>query len=334
LYLFNGCVSVFGALRTPAYQAAVSSIVNNAQYTKAVGWMGLSKNAAALSGPLLAGTLMGIAGLEIILVFNLLASFLGAVLILHAFRDVQKQSAESTRTARGLMRGVVRNMMLGIAFFRTEPLMLGLLGYVIVQGALLSLASLMVTPLVLASHSEQQLGVIYVCASLGGLAGVGLLVVGPDPSRLMPLLLLADAVLSLAVLMIGLVDSTFLYCLFGFLAITTASMAEGCCNVLWLRKIPSARRASVLALIGMVSTITMTAVIYGGGVLADRFLEPALMPGGALASSLGSVLGLGKGRGIALLFIGSGGVGLTLCVATLLYPRMRRIDLLVSDAVV
>ena len=43
---------------------------------------------------------------------------------------------------------------------------------------------------------------------------------------------------------------------------------------------------------------------YGlAGPLADGIFEPLLQPGGALAGTLGRVVGVGPGRGIGLLFM-------------------------------
>lgn len=52
--------------------------------------------------------------------------------------------------------------------------------------------------------------------------------------------------------------------------------------------------------------------------LATSAMEPLLMPGGALASSVGVVIGVGPGRGIALLYITFG-----LCIALTAVVSLR-----------
>ncbi len=56
-------------------------------------------------------------------------------------------------------------------FFRSEPLRLGLL-----VDSLLTLCSVMLTPLVLANNGSNQLGIIYMSAAFGRLASLSLLI--------------------------------------------------------------------------------------------------------------------------------------------------------------
>jgi hypothetical protein len=70
------------------------------------------------------------------------------------------------------------------------------------------------------------------------------------------------------------------------------------------------------------------------GFLADRIFEPLMLPGGALATSIiGEFIGVGKGRGIGLMFLLS---GLLLWLASALayaYPRLRNVESELPDVV-
>lgn len=61
------------------------------------------------------------------------------------------------------------------------------------------------------------------------------------------------------------------------------------------------------------------------GPLADRVFSPLLMPGGALAGTVGAVLGIGEGRGIGLMFITAGGLYVAFSCMGLAYPRLRNL---------
>jgi drug/metabolite transporter (DMT)-like permease len=67
------------------------------------------------------------------------------------------------------------------------------------------------------------------------------------------------------------------------------------------------------------------------GPLADVLFEPLLRPGGALASSVGAVIGVGKGRGSGLLLAVLGLVLMACAVAGLFSPRLRRTEREVPD---
>ena len=132
--------------------------------------------------------------------------------------------------------------------------------------------------------------------------------------------------LSICVVAIGLATGATLYCLLSFLAIAAACMADGSSNTLWMRKAPASHKASILALVHMTTVFTKAGALLGGGLLVDHLLEPAMAASGALAQVLGPWLGVGKGRGIALLFVASGCIGLVLSLAALAWRRTRRID--------
>jgi len=56
----------------------------------------------------------------------------------------------------------------------------------------------------------------------------------------------------------------------------------------------------------MVSYLGSVAAFAVAGFLADRIFNPLLEPGGLLADTAGLIVGTGRGRGIALLFVLSG----------------------------
>ena len=62
------------------------------------------------------------------------------------------------------------------------------------------------------------------------------------------------------------------------------------------------------------------------GPLADGVFEPLLQEGGALADTVGAVIGVGPGRGIALLFIILGGLSIVFTLIAFMYPRLRNLE--------
>ena len=64
------------------------------------------------------------------------------------------------------------------------------------------------------------------------------------------------------------------------------------------------------------------------GPLADYVFEPALAAPSSsfLSSLLGPILGYGKGRGVAALFMALGGTNAAFAAAGLMYSPLRRVD--------
>ncbi|KPA99535.1 MULTISPECIES: MFS transporter [Pseudomonas] len=327
LYIFNCLASIVSAFRKPAYQAAVNSIVAPDKFTRASGLMGISKNASALVAPLLAGAIMAHAGLVTILAVDLITFCSGTLLVIKAFSHLRQSCERPDSPAKGtVLHGAMGNVAAALRFFAGTRLMAGLLVYTMLRNAMLSLATLMMTPLLLSTLGSQTLGMAYTWAALGGLAGAGLLISMGNPRRLMALVAAADLLLALCVIALGVVSHAFAYCSLAFVAITAASVADASVNSLWMRRIPAGNRASVFALISMLTIATTSLTIFVGGLLVDHWFQPALVPGGAYAESIGRWLGVGPGRGVAMLFVAAGACFALLALSVLCHGPMRRLE--------
>ncbi|WP_339483573.1 MULTISPECIES: MFS transporter [unclassified Pseudomonas] len=327
LYIFNCLASIVSAFRKPAYQAAVSTIVAPDKFTRASGLISISKNASALVAPLLAGAIMASAGLVTILAVDLITFCSGTLLVIKAFSHVRGTPGRQDGAPKGtVFGGALGNVAAALKFFVAERLMAGLLVYTMMRTALLSLATLMMTPLLLSTLGSQVLGMAYTWAALGGLAGAGLLISMGNPRRLMALVAVADLLLAACVVALGLVSQAVAYCALAFVAITMASIADASVNALWMRRIPAGSRASVFALISMLTIASTSLAVIVGGFLVDHWFQPALVPGGLYADSIGRWLGVGPGRGVGLLFVVAGGLFVLLPLSVLLYGPMRRLD--------
>ncbi|WP_025101935.1 MFS transporter [Burkholderia sp. A1] len=363
LYLFNCIASIIAAVRQPAYQAVVAAIVPPDGYVRASGLTGLGASLATMFAPLAAGLLMGAVGLDGVIVVSFAAFVLGALLVLRSLRRTARgPSADATANAAAhaaahaggpaadasgaeaaleaaeagvsVAADVFRNLRAGLAFFRGDRLMSWLLAYAMMRSSLFALATAMITPLVLAGHTQQQLGWIYTCGALGGLAGGLLIVVIGTPRRMMLTVLCFDALMASSVFGIGAANSTLGYCVFAFTALASGSVAEGCVKAMWMSKVPPRYHGSVFSLVAMFLLAAASLTLLGGGLLVDHVLDPALSAGGSLAgTAVGDWLGVGKGRGVALLFVISGVAGALWCLVTLASARMRRLDSLVPDGV-
>jgi len=332
VYAFNCTASAVAALRWTAYQASVSSMVSPDNLGRANGLLGVSEKILGLIAPLLAGLILELSGMRTVLGLNVVALFIGAILIISAFMHLEQQTAVVVRAEYSFGLTLLRNIGEPVRFFRSEPLMLGLLVYSLAQTSLLTLCSVMLTPLVLANNGANQLGIINTSAAFGSLAGLSLLALLRNPPRMMPLAIGADCVLSITVLLTGFAISTPAYCALSFIGIAAGSLAEGCNSTLWMRKVPDEHLASVMAVVRMLMTATMALVVSGGGILIDRYLAPAMLPGGALGQWMDNWPEIGPGRAIALLFFISGAISMVLCIVSFAYPGTRRLDLLVPDA--
>ncbi len=334
LYIFNVIASVLTSFRRPAYQASVNSVLVPEMFTRASGLMGMSRNTAALVAPLLAGVIMAKGGLIDILLIDVVTFCAGTLLVARALSHWQPQSHRGPAVASympvGQGRvGVLRSLTDAMAFFRRDRIMLGLLLYTTLRNAIVSLATLMMTPLVLASHSSQTLGLVYMSAAIGGIIGASTLMSMGNPRRLMMLALASDLLIAACIVALGLAASSHALCGLAFIAVVASSVADGAVNALWMRNIPSSCRASVFALISMAMMTCTALAIYGSGTLIDLWLQPALSAGGGVERVATRWFGLCKTGGTSLLFVLAGIADIVLCLGMLAWPRLRRLELVV-----
>jgi hypothetical protein len=121
-------------------------------------------------------------------------------------------------------------------------------------------------------------------------------------------------------------------------AIFTVFLLLSICNAssqaIWQAKVAPDLQGRVFATRMMMALFATPLAYLLAGPLADRVFEPIMAPDGALAESLGRLIGVGTGRGIGLIFIL---MGLLISFATAvayLYPRIRHVEDELPDHVV
>jgi len=333
LYIFNIFASIAGTIRNPAYQAAVSVIVPKEQLTQASGIVHASAGLFQILAPLVGGYLMAAAGLRGVMLVELILVVAGALAVFtafsfarHAIRGIEEAVPQS------IFLSVKQSLKSAVAYFTSHHLMAALVTYVVLQEGLLVLISSMITPLILATHSSDDLGVVMTIGAIGGMAG-SIAVAAMNINRnLMVMVLIFDGILSIFVALAGFTTSTILWSVCAFFAMAAGGVSGACAGALWMRKIPKAKQGSVFSFIGALHSATLCCVIFLGAKIGDHIFEPALAVGGNWAGGIGEYIGVGKGRGYALLFAISGTACTLFSLIALAHPRLRRLDNLVSDA--
>jgi MFS transporter, DHA3 family, macrolide efflux protein len=108
-------------------------------------------------------------------------------------------------------------------------------------------------------------------------------------------------------------------------------IVNGCSQVIWQSKTPVAVQGRVFAVRRMIAASTLPLAYLLSGPLADKVFEP-LMTRGEISRTLGQLIGAGRGRGIALMFIIAGVLTMLAQVGGYLYPRLREVEGELPDA--
>jgi MFS family permease len=325
---FNVSISMAGAFRAPAAQALIATLIPPEQLSRASGIIGVGNSLSSILAPTVGGALMVFTGLAGLVWINVVTLIVGSILLLAAFFEIKPDGTIAKSSTSIKMFDSVRN---ALSFLTVEPLMGGLLVYMVVQSALVTLASNMLTPLVLSQHTAKDLGLILTCGTIGAAAGSTVLIVTGQKNRLMISILLCDALLALCIVGAGVVTSVVAYCICVFMALFASGFAGGCAEALWMRKAHVDRRGSIFSLVDTVGMLVTVLVTVGGGLVVDRVFSPALGQGGVLERWMGWLTS-GEGRAIALVYLIAGSLGFVVSILALAQVRMRNVDVIVPDA--
>lgn len=318
--------SALGSFQHPAFVGALSTLVPRRHYTRAVGMMQTADAATGILTPLVAGVLVTTVGLGGILVLDV-ATFLVAAGTLLAVRIPRPAPPQ------GPPRGLVADAMEGWAFVRARPGLLALLLYFPVANLGSGMINPLFGPLVLSFATPAELGAVLSAGSVGMLLGGVAMSTWGGPKRRIRGVVGGQALICVFLVLVGLRPSLPLVAAGLFLVLLVSPVAAACSQGIWLAKTPPEMVGRVFAMRRMLSMSTMPLAALAAGPLAERVFGPLLAEGGALAGSVGRVLGTGPGRGIGLMYLVIAGYVLALTVLLYLNARVRRVEDEVPDAV-
>jgi MFS transporter, DHA3 family, macrolide efflux protein len=326
-YLPFALSAIFAAFRGPALSAATTQLVPRQYLSRANGLLELAAASSQLISPVLAGALVVHIGMQGILLIDLTTfvfAFTSLLLIRIPSLPLSQESA-----SKGSLR---QDMAHGWSFIRVRPGLVGLLVSSTVTNLVLGLVVVLITPLVLSFGDASTLGLILSLAGLGMLLGSIVMSVWGGPKRrirgvlglkLMGGLVLFGGALPPSIPAIALCAGLFLF---------TIPLIGGTAQSLWQSKVPQGLQGRVFSTKRMIAIAASPVATLLSGPLADRFFEPWLAPGGALAGSVGRVVGTGPGRGIGFLFVVLGLVMTANVLFIWLSPRVLNLETELPDA--
>lgn len=330
IYLVALAGSLFAAFQEPAYTASVTMLVPKKDLARAGGLMQIAQSMEMLVAPLLAGVLFGVIGLRGILIIDFVSYFfaVGALLIVRI-----PQPELTTQPAEKGKNQTWSDAVFGWNYLRQRGGLFGLLLYFMLVNFLLNLAAVLTAPLVLSFTTPTVLGAIQTFSGVGMLAGSLILSAWGGPKQRIRGVLGFIGLASLGVLLIGIrADALWIGAGF-FVLMFCVPLASGVSQAIFQTKVAADVQGRVFAIRAMISRSMMPVAYLLAGPLADAVFEPAMRPGGWLAQSpLGTLLGVGVGRGIGLIFFSAGVLLVAATLIAYLNPRIRNVESDLPDA--
>lgn len=307
--------SIFSSLVEPAFRATISDLLEKDEYSKASGMTQLISSARYLLSPILAGILLDLAGIGWILLLDILT----IVLTLPVTYYVRREMKPSKNLAPSYFR---EDLRIGFSMiYETKGIWLLVLFGVLVSFCLGTIQTL-ITPMVLSFSDEAFLGFATTFSACGMLAGG--IFLGNVKIRRNFAQILGISLLLTGCFMIGFAarENKFSICLFGFLLFSALPFANASIDYLVRIHIPQDHQGKAWGLIGIISQMGYILAYASIGTIADRIAKPLLISGGAFSQSLGILLGVGEGRGAALVIILAGAL---LSISSIFLTRKKEI---------
>jgi MFS family permease len=328
IYLIALLGSVFSAFQEPASTASTSMIVPREQLGRANGMVQMGQAVATILTPALAGALFISIGFTGILLIDFVTFFfaVGALLLV---KIPQPERAPEHKDST-----IWQDMVFGWAYIRERSGLMGLLLYFAMVNFLLNWSSVLLIPMVLSKFSANILGTIQTVMGLGMLLGSLVMSAWGGPKRRRITAVIGFIALGMLGFPIaGAVANPYFIGAGAFVLMFFVPLASGNSQVIFQSKVARDVQGRVFSVRSAISQSMMPIAFLTAGPLADHFFEPLMREGGALANSfIGQLLGTGTGRGIALMFIISGLIGLIITGLVYANPRIRHLEDELPDA--
>ncbi len=330
LYITSSFQGIFQAFQWPAYSAAITTMLPKEDYGRANGMMSLAETGSGIFAPLLAGALIGLIGLAGILVVDIVSFVfaIGALLLVHV---PQPLVTEEGRQAQG---SLLKEAAYGFTYILQRPSLLGLQIVFLLGNFFVGIPYAIMAALILArtGNDEMIFAGVNTAGAIGGVVGGLVMSSWGGPKRRVHGVLMGWLLSSLfATVVMGVGRSLPVWVVSSFIGAFFVPIINGSNQAIWQAKVAPDLQGRVFSIRRLIAWFVSPLAMVIGGQLADKVLEPAMNPGGALVASWSWLVGSGPGAGMGLMFVIFGLLAGLVCAGGYFFPVVRNVESLLPD---
>lgn len=296
--------AIFSSLLDPSYRATITDLLSKEEFSKASGLVSLAGSARYLFSPVIAGLLLVYHDISLLLLIDVSTFFVTITTTFIVRRGIkEKQPTEKQSFLESMKEGwraihIEKGVFVLVLCSSLITLFLGTL-------------QILVEPMILSFSDSKVLGIVEtLCAS--GMLASGILLGGFGIKKEYGKVLQISFFMA-GIFMIGMsiFENLVSISIFGFFFFATLPFCNNCMDYLCRTNIPDALQGRAWGFIGFLSQLGYVLAYAVSGLAAD---------------GLGSLSGMGVGRGAAMM-IGISGVFLSLVAVTFLhFPSIRELE--------
>ena len=296
--------AIFSSLLDPSYRATITDLLSKEEFSKASGLVSLAGSARYLFSPIIAGLLLAYHDISLLLLIDVSTFFVTITTTFIVRRGIKaKQPTEKQSFLESIKEGwsaihIEKGVFILVLCSSLITLFLGTL-------------QILVEPMILSFSDSKVLGIVEtLCAS--GMLVSGILLGGFGIKKEYGKVLQISFFMA-GIFMIGMsiFENLISISIFGFFFFATLPLCNNCMDYLCRTNIPDALQGRAWGFIGFLSQLGYVIAYAVSGLAAD---------------GLGSLSGMGVGRGAAFM-IGISGVFLSLVAVTLLrFPAIKELE--------
>ena len=296
--------AIFSSLLDPSYRATITDLLSKEEFSKASGLVSLAGSARYLFSPIIAGLLLAYHDFSLLLLIDVSTFFVTITTTfivrqgIKAIQPTEKQSfLESIKEGWSAIH-IEKGVFVLVLCSSLITLFLGTL-------------QILVEPMILSFADSKVLGIIETLCASGMLASGILLGAFGIKKEYGKVLQISFFMAGIFMIGMSIFENPVCISIFGFFFFATLPFCNNCMDYLCRTNIPDALQGRAWGFIGFLSQIGYVIAYAVSGLAAD---------------GLGSLSGMGVGRGAAMM-IGISGVLLSLVAVTFLrFPAIKELE--------
>lgn len=322
IYATTGAISLLECFRSPTFSASIPLIVTKEQLPRSNAMVQSGGAAAAILGPLLAGTLVSFLSIHDILLLDAFTFAIGVVTL--ALVRIPRVLAADNENCLSIFE----EALVGWRYVQQRSGLKGLLAVYSFNHFIFSIATVLIMPLLLSFSTPAMVGLQYSISSCGLLLGGLVMTALGGFKKQIDGVLIFSSLAGVCLAVHGLWPSFILVASAGFVLFLMLPVVEASNASIWQSEVPAHLQGRCFAVQQLLTNIGMALGYCLAGPLSDDVFEPMLNKRGPLSNSVGLLIGVGHGRGIALLFIILGTLMTLTAFIAYCVPTIRRIGTL------